>query len=472
VAREHQVNGTLQRKTLWIYDGFLPLYEKETNSTGGDLTERVYVWSPTAHASGGASGLLWYRETTSTTTKIRSPLYDGRGNLVGLVDGATGQQISLYYYGPFGEPIGRRGEPANLGFVTHYTDPVSGLVDFGQRWYNPSTGHWLSREPLGEGESVNLYAYCNNDPVNYIDYLGLAELDSRCPSPEHIQAFIAYLEKDLEAIRPDIVQIPTMGSSYFSFDMNGDKKRKLQGEIAFWKDISKVHQLTGSDGYGYVNQKYKVALREVYGNHWLEKSDDYYHTFFMEDSPWMSDQKRAEFTAAQKSIASFSRFAETYLMVGTTAPTLIPAGNLVRATLGTGYRSFYSVQGKLDTMRLLSGGGVWPREINKSLLGEGFYVWQTRFQADAYKAMLEGRGYSGLRVIEVNILKSDYTKLKALDLRNLSAESYDLWMLQYSSIGKNLPHAYDLVIRETGNYGTEYFFAKRVFPLLKLLVEL
>ncbi|MDR2980896.1 MAG: hypothetical protein LBV12_01470 [Puniceicoccales bacterium] len=173
VAREHQVNGALQRKTLWIYDGFLPLYEKETNATGGDLTERVYVWSPTAHASGGATGLLWYREKTGTTTKVRSPLYDGRGNVVGLVDGNTGQQVSRYYYGPFGEPIGRRGEPVNLGFATHYTDPVSGLVDFGQRWYNPTTGHWLSREPLGEAASSNLYAYCNNDPVNYLDYLGL-----------------------------------------------------------------------------------------------------------------------------------------------------------------------------------------------------------------------------------------------------------------------------------------------------------
>jgi Tuberculosis necrotizing toxin len=37
------------------------------------------------------------------------------------------------------------------------------------------TGQFLSREPLGENESLNLYSYCHNDPINYVDDLGLAE---------------------------------------------------------------------------------------------------------------------------------------------------------------------------------------------------------------------------------------------------------------------------------------------------------
>jgi hypothetical protein len=40
---------------------------------------------------------------------------------------------------------------------------ASGIPDF------------LSREPLGETESLNLYSYCHNDPINYVDVLGLAE---------------------------------------------------------------------------------------------------------------------------------------------------------------------------------------------------------------------------------------------------------------------------------------------------------
>lgn len=40
-------------------------------------------------------------------------------------------------------------------------------------FYDPSTGRFLSRDPSGESGGLNLYAYCNNDPVNNIEYLGL-----------------------------------------------------------------------------------------------------------------------------------------------------------------------------------------------------------------------------------------------------------------------------------------------------------
>jgi hypothetical protein len=29
-------------------------------------------------------------------------------------------------------------------------------------FYNPQQGRWLSREPLGEAGSINLYSYCAN----------------------------------------------------------------------------------------------------------------------------------------------------------------------------------------------------------------------------------------------------------------------------------------------------------------------
>ncbi len=40
-------------------------------------------------------------------------------------------------------------------------------------YYNPETGRWLSRDPAGEVGGLHLYAYVDNDPVGYWDYLGL-----------------------------------------------------------------------------------------------------------------------------------------------------------------------------------------------------------------------------------------------------------------------------------------------------------
>jgi len=93
--------------------------------------------------------------------------------------GSNGSVVAEWEIGPFGENVGATGNAdwiaANrMGFGSKYTDPETGLVYFGYRYYDPRHGRWLGREPLGEEESFNPYAYCGNDPVNHYDYLGLA----------------------------------------------------------------------------------------------------------------------------------------------------------------------------------------------------------------------------------------------------------------------------------------------------------
>ena len=39
-------------------------------------------------------------------------------------------------------------------------------------FYNPTTGRWLSRDPIDERDVANLYAFCRNSDVNTYDYLG------------------------------------------------------------------------------------------------------------------------------------------------------------------------------------------------------------------------------------------------------------------------------------------------------------
>ena len=42
-----------------------------------------------------------------------------------------------------------------------------------QAFDNPSTGRWLNRDPIGEDGGESLYGYVGNDPVRFIDALGL-----------------------------------------------------------------------------------------------------------------------------------------------------------------------------------------------------------------------------------------------------------------------------------------------------------
>jgi len=44
---------------------------------------------------------------------------------------------------------------------------------YGFRYYNPSTGRWLSRDPIAERGGLNLYGMVGNNPINYFDPYGL-----------------------------------------------------------------------------------------------------------------------------------------------------------------------------------------------------------------------------------------------------------------------------------------------------------
>ena len=53
-------------------------------------------------------------------------------------------------------------------------DPDTGLLHFGYREYDPTIGRFISPDPLGyAGGDVDLYGYCLDDPINFVDRDGL-----------------------------------------------------------------------------------------------------------------------------------------------------------------------------------------------------------------------------------------------------------------------------------------------------------
>ncbi len=168
---------TLHHSLFYAYDGW-NLVREETSFESGGSESQDFVWgldlSGSMQGAGGVGGLLGYELSADGTSQgSYYPLYDANGNVMQVLD-ETGVVVAKARYGPFGELVERSGTIADenrFWFSTKYEDE-SDLLYYGFRYYDPNTGRWPSRDPIGEKGGLNLYGMVGNDAVNNFDLFG------------------------------------------------------------------------------------------------------------------------------------------------------------------------------------------------------------------------------------------------------------------------------------------------------------
>ena len=165
--------------TTYTYDNsgrLIREYTTETHNINGASTrEFIYLYDEVGmigcvYTAGGAS--------SSTYFYVRNL----QGDVVGIFD-SSGNKIAEYDYDAFGNCTTVYGLASSIGkynpirYRGYYCDIETNWYFLNARYYAPELRRFISPDDTAylDPESVNglnLYAYCNNDPVNYCDPSG------------------------------------------------------------------------------------------------------------------------------------------------------------------------------------------------------------------------------------------------------------------------------------------------------------
>ncbi len=153
---------TLEGMVRHVYDDNWQVIA-DLDSNGNVL--RSYVWGE------GVDRLL----AVKVGAKSYAALTDVQGTVWGLADGMD--VVARWTYDAWGNVLsGEVIDPALTAFRYRFQgrefSSATGLTNFRARWYDPGTGRWLSKDPIGLTGGINLYAFCQLDPMNNGDVLG------------------------------------------------------------------------------------------------------------------------------------------------------------------------------------------------------------------------------------------------------------------------------------------------------------
>ena len=158
--------------TNFIWDGQDVLLETDVNNT----TQATYTQTPNIYGD-----LVSQRR--GDTTKYYH--FDALGSTLALTD-SNENVTDTYRYYAFGKLLTSTGSTTNpsryVGNLGYYNESALALQYLRARYYQPSTGRFVSVDPIREG--LNWYRYVDNNPISGIDPSGMVGIPViSSPSP-------------------------------------------------------------------------------------------------------------------------------------------------------------------------------------------------------------------------------------------------------------------------------------------------
>jgi RHS repeat-associated protein len=192
-----QVKDGATTVAAYAYDG---LTRRVTKTTGGTTRHFYYsaqwqILEERVGASTAAQRQFVWGERYPDDLVLRDRDTDGNGSLderlyvqhdyfhPTAVSNTSGAVQERYGYDAYGlsrvmTPAFGARSPSSYDWETRYGayrwDSETGLYQVRHRYLHPTLGRWLSRDPIGEMDGVNIYVYVSDNSINRIDHLGLS----------------------------------------------------------------------------------------------------------------------------------------------------------------------------------------------------------------------------------------------------------------------------------------------------------
>lgn len=201
--------------------------------------------------------------------------HDGNKNVSDVISySSAGGVVAHYDYAPFGAVTSETGPLAATNpfrFSSEYHDDSLGLVYYNYRHYNPQDGRCVSKD-LIESE-IQIYGFCYNAPVQYLDFLGMLPNNQSQETPLEIDRNT--LEEKLKLTCPDSGEsIRTSWNSCCNHDSCVEQAKQVANAV--FDVVNKMStdviiggwcgNLSAALGYGYKCYQWQWAVVDAVEN--------------------------------------------------------------------------------------------------------------------------------------------------------------------------------------------------------------